>query len=146
MLSKTSQYALRAVLHLARDPDTRVPAADVAAALDVPENYLSKILHALSRSGVVRSERGPRGGYRLARSPERMSVADVIVPFDPIAIESRCLLGNPRCPGSHPCAAHDRWRRVSEPVTGFFRDTSVSELLQASGAGAEPTHVRRRSV
>ena len=68
MLSKTSEYALRAVLFLARESrDIPVPAGDIATGLDVPANYLSKILHTLSRAGVVSSERGPGGGYRLAR-------------------------------------------------------------------------------
>ena len=141
MLSRTSQYALRAVLHLARAPDAPVSAAEVAADLDVPANYLSKILHALSRAGVVRSERGPGGGYRLARPPERTSLADVIDPFDRIGVGGRCLLGNPQCPGARPCAAHERWRRVSEPLTVFFHDTTVSELLEASGAAASPAPV-----
>ncbi|HJU87352.1 MAG TPA: Rrf2 family transcriptional regulator [Gemmatimonadota bacterium] len=140
MLSKTSEYALRAVVHLARDPGDPVSAGEVAAALDVPANYLSKILHTLSRAGLVESERGPGGGYRLARPADRMSIADVAGAVDPIAPESRCLLGHARCPGRHPCAAHDRWCRVAEPVTAFFRDTMVSELLEPSRSGAATAH------
>jgi Rrf2 family protein len=140
MLSKTSEYALRAVLHLARDTGDPVPAGEIAAALDVPANYLSKILHTLSRAGLVDSERGPGGGYRLARPADRISIGDVVGAVDPIAPEGRCLLGHQDCPGAHPCPAHDRWRRVSEPITAFFRDTMVSELLQSSGAVAATVH------
>ena len=71
MLSRTSQYALRAILYLADQPVERsVRAIDVAENLDVPANYLSKILHTLARSGLLISERGPRGGFRLARDVE----------------------------------------------------------------------------
>jgi Rrf2 family protein len=136
MLSKTSEYALRAIVHLARDSGDPVSAGEVAAALDVPANYLSKILHTLSRAGLVDSERGPRGGYRLARPAERISIGDVVSALDPVAPEGRCLLGHQDCPGTRPCAAHERWRRVSEPVAAFFRDTMVSELLETSGAVA----------
>jgi Rrf2 family protein len=139
MLSKTSEYALRAVLYLARDTrGVPVPAGDIASGLDVPANYLSKILHALSRAGVVRSERGPGGGYRLARPADSMSLADVIGAFDPIAPKSGCLLGRARCLDDQPCAAHERWRQVFDPVTAFFRDTMVAELLEPSGELAEP--------
>lgn len=139
MLSKTSEYALRAVLFLARESrDIPVPAGDIAAGLDVPANYLSKILHALSRAGVVSSERGPGGGYRLARPADTMSLADVVGAFDPISPGSRCLLGRARCHDDQPCAAHARWRQVFDPVTAFFRDTMVAELLEPSGEIAEP--------
>lgn len=140
MLSKTSEYALRAVVHLARDSGGPVSAGDVAAALDVPANYLSKILHTLSRAGLVSSERGPGGGYRLARPAEELSIADVVGAIDSTALESRCLLGNRNCPGRHPCPAHDGWIRAAEPVAAFFRDTMVSELLRSSGAVAATLH------
>lgn len=139
MLSKTSEYALRAVLFLARESrDTPVPAGDIATGLDVPANYLSKILHTLSRAGVVSSERGPGGGYRLARPADRMSLADVVGAFEPISPGSRCLLGQARCHDDQPCAAHERWRQVFDPVTAFFRETMVAELLEPSGELAEP--------
>lgn len=140
MLSKTAEYALRAMIFLARDSGTPVPAAEVAAGLDVPANYLSKILHTLSRAGVVESERGPRGGYRLARPADRISIGDVVGAFDALTPGRNCLLGHESCPGRHPCAAHDRWRRVSEPVAAFFRDTMVSELLEPSSAVATTVH------
>ena len=113
-----------------------MPAGEVAAELDVPANYLSKILHTLSRAGLVNSERGPGGGYRLARPADRLSIADVVGAIDPNALESRCLLGRRDCPGRHPCLAHDRWFRATEPITAFFRETMVSELLGSSGAVA----------
>ena len=139
MLTKTSEYALRAVLFLAREPsDIPVPAGDIASGLDVPANYLSKILHTLSRAGVVSSERGPGGGYRLARQADTMSLADVVGAFEPISPGSHCLLGRARCHDDHPCAAHARWRQVYDPVTAFFRDTMVAELLEPRGEVAEP--------
>ena len=58
--------------------------------------------------------------------------------FDPIAPREHCLLGTGRCHADHPCAAHARWREVFDPVTAFFRDTMVAELLQPSGEVAEP--------
>lgn len=138
MLSKTSEYALRAVMALAREPDDRlVRAGDLAEKLAVPANYLSKILHTLSRAGVLVSERGPNGGFRLARSAERTSLADVVGEFDEVGQQNLCLLGRSRCRDDRPCAAHERWKEVFEPVTDFFRDTMVAELLQPSDTVAE---------
>lgn len=138
MLSKTSEYALRAVLLLARQPrDELVRASDLADGLAVPANYLSKILHALSRAGVLVSERGRHGGFRLARPADRTSLADVIGQFDEVAPQNLCLLGRSRCNDDQPCAAHGRWREVFGPVTDFFRDTMVAELLETHSEVAE---------
>ena len=65
LLPQTAEYAIRAVLHLARADDVvRVP--DLAAAIHVPQNYLAKTMHHMARSGLLRSTRGPAGGFRLA--------------------------------------------------------------------------------
>ena len=129
MLSKTSQYALRAILHLADQPAGRsVSASDLARDLGVPANYLSKILHTLTRDGLLRSERGPGGGFRLARAPHEVTVADAIEPFEKLAGPRVCLLGRPVCRDSNACAVHEAWKVASEGMLQFFRGTTVGEL------------------
>ncbi len=122
ILSQTAVYALRAVLYLAesggRDP-LRVD--DIAGGLDVPRNYLSKILHVQAKAGLLESTRGPRGGFQLTRDPAHLSLAEVIAPFDDIALNSGCLLGRERCSDDTPCAAHARWRDVSSSVRAVRR-------------------------
>jgi Rrf2 family protein len=67
LLSQTTEYALRAVLHIASQPDgTPVRANALASAIGVPQNYLSKTLHQLARAGILTSTRGPTGGFQLA--------------------------------------------------------------------------------
>jgi Rrf2 family protein len=137
MLSRTSEYALRAVLCLARFPlDQRVPATEVAERLEVPSNYLSKILHTLARTGLLVSERGPTGGFRLSRPASEISLVDVIEPFDRVGQEGECLLGRNRCNEINPCAAHESWKSVSEQVIRFFQETSVADLLEPAGPPA----------
>lgn len=137
MLSKTSQYALRAMVYLARHSGDGLMsrATDVANGLGVPSNYLSKILHALGREGVLVSERGPSGGFRLARPADRISLSEVIGAFDELRRDDRCLLGRRRCRDSNPCAAHGRWKDVSERMYGFFEETTVADLLEAESSG-----------
>jgi Rrf2 family iron-sulfur cluster assembly transcriptional regulator len=128
-IGTTAQNALRAVLYLAgnaREAPVRVD--QIAGALDLPRNYLSKTLHALVRAGVLKSGRGPRGGFQLAEFPERLPLARVIAPFRPVG-EQRCLMGRPDCGGPHPCAAHFRWGKVASAVEDFFERTTVSSLL-----------------
>lgn len=133
MLSKTAEYALRAVLYIARtatgDP---VRASDLAKALQVPSNYLSKILHTLARSGILHSERGRNGGFRLALPPSEVPLVAVIEPFDELRERNACLLGRPECSDGNPCMAHDRWKRLHEQVSEFFEETTVAELIEGS--------------
>lgn len=128
-ISGTTQYALRAVLFVAEhgaDEPVRVDA--IAAALNVPRNYLSKTLHALARAGVLRSGRGPRGGFQLAAPPARISLARVAAPFDDLG-SRKCLLGRSSCGWKNPCSVHSRWEEVSNGLQSFFRDTTFADLL-----------------
>ncbi len=129
MLSQTSQYALRTVLHLAQLPGgERGSAVDMARTIGIPGNYLSKTLHQLARGGVVASTRGKHGGFVLARPASRITLAEVVAPFQSVG-ERACLLGRPTCSDARPCAAHAHWKRVAEQVAGFFSRTTIADLL-----------------
>ena len=129
ILSQTALYALRATLCLAgQEPSEPVRVDDIAERLDVPRNYLSKILHALARAGVLSSSRGPGGGFRLARPAAELMLADVAELFDQVPDEPFCLLGRSECSDVTPCAAHEHWRSVSVAVSDFFRRTSIADL------------------
>lgn len=131
MLSRTGEYALRAVLFLADDREEEWTSVDrIAEALQVPRNYLSKTLHALTREGILASSRGPRGGFRLAVPPERLLLLQVVSPFESLGERRTCLLGRPRCSDRNPCPAHARWKAVAEEVADFFCGTTVKELLE----------------
>ena len=131
-LSSTAQQAVHAVLCIASGADHGpVRVDEIAGVLGCPRNYLSKTLHALVRAGVLRSERGPKGGFQLSAAPETTMLAQVIAPFEPVG-ERRCLLGRPKCSDRHPCLLHERWLRVAAPVDAFFTNTSVASLLDGN--------------
>ncbi|MGH7579644.1 MAG: RrF2 family transcriptional regulator, partial [Gemmatimonadales bacterium] len=120
MLSQTSQYALRTVLQLARLPQgDRGSAGELARQVGIPRNYLSKTLHQLARAGVVTGTRGKHGGFVLARAPQRITLAEVVAPFQEVG-ERTCLLGRPACSDARPCAAHGHWKTVAGRVAEFF--------------------------
>lgn len=137
-ISGTSQYAIRAVVYVAtHGADAPVRVGPIAEALAVPRNYLSKTLHLMARAGILRSERGPRGGFQLAVPPERLTLAQVTAPFDNVA-ERHCLLGRSQCSGRAPCAAHGQWTAISRQLQGFFAGTTVLDLMQSPRAAARP--------
>lgn len=135
MLSQTAEYALRAVLHIAASSTDRpVSVGEIADALDVPRNYLSKTLHQLSRAGIVSPTFGPRGGYRLVLPPAEITLDAVVSPFDETGGERHCLLGRTRCSDADPCLAHAHWKDISAQIHGFFQTMTIAKLL-------EPEHV-----
>lgn len=135
MLSQTAEYALRAVIQLALEPDgAPIQAAELASRLRLPANYLAKTLMALGRAGVVSGTRGKGGGYQLARPASRITLADVIAPFERLEGPSWCLLGRPECSDRHPCPAHHRWKAATAQATAFYRATTIDALLTADGA------------
>ena len=132
MLSQSAEYALRSAIHLAQLRDsTWLPADAVADALGAPRNYLSKLLNTLAAQGHLESQRGPKGGFRLARSSSKITVGEIVAVFDPELLneEGRCLLGRIRCNERTPCAAHDRWRQVQGPLQDFLRKTTLHDLV-----------------
>jgi Rrf2 family protein len=93
MLPKTAEYGLRAVVWLAREPNVMQSADQIAEATKVPRRYLHKVLQDLVRAELVRSQSGPRGGYALARKPNRIALLDVIDAVGGIQRIRECPLG-----------------------------------------------------
>lgn len=139
MISQTAEYALRAVLHLAgRPPQRLTSAAESAAAISVAERYLARVLNALAHAGVLRSVRGPHGGFRLALPASQLTLAEVVAPFDAVGDPPQCLLRNQRCGTGEPCLAHAGWNAVAAGVRAYFQETTVADLLHASAHLAPP--------
>lgn len=142
VLSQTAEHALRAVLYLGgRAPDELVPADRIAAALGTPPNYTGKTLRRLARKGLLRSVRGPHGGFQLRVDPTALSLAELVDAVEgPVVEPSVCLLGDRTCDPARPCEAHDRWIQLQGRLNALMEETSVGDLL-----GAAPTRGSRDS-
>ena len=131
MLSQTAQYAMRAMIYLGeREGRGPVRVDEVAEALDVPRNYLSKILHALVKRGLLSSMRGPRGGFYLARQADGVTLLEVVEPFDDIEARRTCLLGKKECSDRRPCAVHAQWKATATEVARFYRETTLGAAVR----------------
>ena len=131
VLSQTATYALQAILCLAEaEGSGPLRVDDIADELDVPRNYLSKILHVLARADVLQSTRGPGGGFELAKALHELRLSQIVGHFDALPEASGCLLGRDRCSDDDPCAAHDQWKDVATSIRTFFDETTVASLLK----------------
>lgn len=137
MLSKTAQYALRALTHIANHPgDQPVLARDIASQTGVPLQYLSQILREAVRTGLLESTRGIGGGFRLARPASKIRLIDILGPFDDVIGCSQCPFGQPRCSDHHPCGFHEFWKPVAAAYRQLLENTTLAELGSEGMSGA----------
>lgn len=133
MISRTAEYALRAMVFLALAPEKARTVKETALATKVPEGYLSKVMQSLSRAGLVRSQRGLHGGFTLQRSPETLSILEVVNAVDPVGRILTCPLGLPTH-GKELCPMHRRLDDAAAMVEHAFAESTLAELLGEQGA------------
>ena len=130
MLSLTSNYALRALIYLAQHVDEwPISGKAIAAEAGIPAKYLSRIMRDLVRAGLLRSTRGPNGGFRLPRSAKDVSLYDVLLQFESSLADLRpCPFGNKICSDDDPCLGHDEWKKVCDNFRQYLRRTSIHDV------------------
>ena len=128
-ISRKIDYGLRAMIYLASiSNESVVPFREIAHQMDVPEDFLAKILKTLVGTGLVQSMRGPHGGYSLARGAEAISVLDVIEAVEgPVALNV-CLDGDDACGRASCCTMVSVWRKGQEQMLDVYRQAKLSEL------------------
>jgi len=131
MISKTAIHAAQALTVLARlQPGEFAGAVNIAREIGAPQNYLGKLLKILAEDGILESQKGFGGGFRLAREPKKISLYDVVEPIENISRWSECLLRGGTCSPGHPCAVHTRWKKVREEYLQFLRQTTIADLAK----------------
>jgi Rrf2 family protein len=130
MITKTGLHAVRAMTALARLPEgAYAGAAGIARDIGAPPNYLSKLLQHLAREGLVQSQKGLGGGFRLARDPRQISLLDIVQPIERVSRWSGCVLGHRECSDEDPCAIHHRWKHVRMAYLRMLALTTLADLL-----------------
>lgn len=132
MFSQTVEYALRAVVYLARKDGEPATNEEVAEATRVRAPYLAKIFQGLVRAGIVRSQRGVGGGMALARPADSLTILEVVNAVEPIKRIKSCPLGL-ASHGANLCPLHKRVDAALAMVEEAFGGTTLSEVL------SEPT-------
>jgi len=136
VISQTTEYALRAVVWLAANPEKPLTAQQIAEATRVPAGYLAKVLQGLSRAGLLHSQRGLGGGFTLARAPSSLTMWEVVQAVDPLKRIHECPLGF-EAHGATLCPLH---RQLDEAIAGIekaFSNCKISKLIDATG-GSSP--------
>lgn len=143
-ISRKIDYALRAMIYLASiAPEVVVPFREIAREMEVPEDFLAKILKTLVDASLVRSTRGPHGGYALGRAAGSISFLEVIEAVEgPVALNV-CLDGEAACERSPSCTMVHVWRAGQEKMLDVYRQTKLSDLVLRPGEDGGATGLVR---
>jgi len=153
-LSTKGRYAVMAMADLAQHEAANKPVslADIAQRQEISLSYLEQLFAKLRRGGLVKSVRGPGGGYRLSRPASELRIADVIVAVDEPIAATRCKPGSAKgCTGQGArCVTHDLWEELGRQIHVFLSSVSLADVVEKRvlgrtqpcgvAANSEPAH------
>ena len=132
-LSTKGRYAVMAMTDLAKQSDEKaVCLADIASRQEISLSYLEQLFARLRRGGLVKSVRGPGGGYRLARPANETSVADIVLAVNEPLRATRCAgQGSPKgCMlGGERCLTHNLWEQMGHQIHNYLAGVSLDDVV-----------------
>lgn len=138
MFSKSCEYGIRAVLFIARETleDRRTNLGAIAHAIDSPEAFTAKILQALVHKKIIKSTKGPAGGFEMDRhSLREMKLSNIIDAIDGDVLFTKCGMGLRDCDSERPCPLHQNFVVVRNALKQMMEQTAVASLAEDVGCG-----------
>jgi len=129
--TKAEEYGILGVLHLASKESGRVtPLSEVSEARDIPEKFLAKIFQSLSRSGVVQSHRGVRGGFSLTKAPEDISLFEILESIQGPYHLMKCTANADTCDKTQACGLYNILLEAEDCLLKTFQRHSLADLAR----------------
>jgi Rrf2 family protein len=131
MLSKTTKYGLKTVMHLAfyADEDKMYRAEELALELKIPKHFLSRVLHDLSKRSIISSQKGPGGGFFLSKSQLKLYPYDVIKALQGDDFLNVCIFEQRPCIKDQPCVFHDTYSKYKRSFIEEMSSTPLKEYV-----------------
>jgi Rrf2 family protein len=131
LVTRETDYAVRTVLYLAQERDRVASVTEVAQAMFIPKSFLAKILQRLVRNGIVQSIRGVKGGFRLAKKPNEITLLAIMEAIQGLAGINVCAVDSKKCRLSSTCAVHPVWVDIRKEVEARLKKQTIATLLRA---------------
>jgi Rrf2 family protein len=129
-LSRTSQYALRVMGYMALDERLLYIAEELSGTLKIPTQYLRRLLTNLSKAGLLNSDKGKGGGFRLAKPANSIYLSDILAATEKKELLNSCIFGLESCIRENPCAMHVQWAEAKGNILGILRTTSLADMIK----------------
>ncbi|MGA9405899.1 MAG: Rrf2 family transcriptional regulator [Bacteroidota bacterium] len=131
IFSRQCEYALQAVLYIALKPEGEMSSIkEMTKKLDIPYHFLGKILQNLSRKGLLRSLKGPTGGFALGMPAKHITLFHIVEAIDGADFTTKCVMGFPQCSGKSPCAIHEHWASLREGIYKMLVNKQIAEVAK----------------
>jgi len=142
MISRSASYAVRALAYMASvDGDGWMLNREIAHELSIPSQFLTKILSLLAGEGLLLSQRGKSGGFRLVRPPHEITLLSIVDPFDRLSRKNACILGQPVCSDETACPLHGEGSQLSGKLVEILADHTLADLARSPAASGFPRAV-----
>jgi len=129
--SKKCEYGLQATLFLAAHENSIVYSAEeISKKLNIPKEFISKILQSLTENGIIESKKGKSGGFMLAKSSAKIKLIDIVKAIDGLDSFNTCVLGFPYCSLDKPCPLHDKWGELREKAYGMLSSETIDNFKE----------------
>lgn len=129
--SKKCEYALQAILYMAaKDEQCVCPAEEISKKLNIPKEFISKILQSLTESGIIESRKGKSGGFTLAKLPSKIKLIDIVEAIDGLQSFETCVLGFPKCSPDNPCPVHDQWGELRVKAYEMLSSETIDKFKE----------------
>jgi Rrf2 family protein len=128
-MTRESDYAIRCVYYLCARQDRVTMVGEIAREMCVPRTFLAKIVQKLARAKIIKSHRGVRGGFRLARRPRDISLLDVMEAVEGPVAMNVCALDRALCGLGPDCPLQPTWVEVRKKVEGILRKKNFARIL-----------------
>ncbi|MER2996743.1 RrF2 family transcriptional regulator [Pontibacter populi] len=137
MLSKTAEYALRAIVYIALSDAQGHKAGikEIAKELELPAHFMGKILQDLVRKGIIASMKGPGGGFFLHRTASEISLLEVVSIIDGLEAFRKCGMGMKMCSDLHPCPLHNEIKAYRDQLLKVFSSKTIQDLVDGINSG-----------
>jgi Rrf2 family protein len=133
MFSRAAEYSIRAMVFLAGQPSGKLSGArEISDAEQIPAPFLWKILQNLARRKLIRSFKGVRGGYELARPANEIALEDIVQATDGEDVVAGCVLGLAECSEDNPCPLHNSWKEVRAKMDEMLEETTLADLAEVA--------------
>ena len=129
IFSRKCEYALRALVHLARSNQV-CDSREISRAQQAPYHFIAKVLQELKAKGFVKSVRGVGGGFQLTAVPETVRLRDLICALDGDQIFKGCVYGFMGCKENEPCPLHDGWAEIRSRIEIYLRTHTLADLAR----------------
>lgn len=137
MLSITCKNAIKAVIYLCSkfDSNQNCGVKEIATFIGASEHSVGKLLQTLVKRNVIKSLKGPTGGFYISEDQKLQPIINIVDAIDGNSVFTECGLGLSRCSSSHPCPIHDDYKVVRDGIEKLFRLKKVSDLCEPVNHG-----------